>query len=206
VMNEFAKKLVAAVMGNPAASEAGVEPYVAVARKIMEVSGINLGTKAELDVVRKCQADYAAGLDVIKKFNYNTFKSAWLAHRKDLEESVRTGQIHSVDGYGETEFEQEHIMKMEAGKAACRAASRACIPVARKLAEQFGAVADKLAANQEADERRAYTKFDLKFPGGSPLLELLKTVGEWARARVPQNIATAGCGSAPESMLPYLDW
>jgi DNA polymerase/3'-5' exonuclease PolX len=183
-----------------------VEPYVAVARKIMEVSGVDLGTKAELDILRKCQADFAAGKDTIKKFNYNTSKSAWLAHRKELEESVRSGQIHSIDGYGETEFEQEHIMKMEAGKGACRAAARACIPVARKVADRFAAVADKLAASQEADERRAYTKFDLKFPGGSPLLELLKTTGEWARARVPQDISAAGCGTAPDSMLPYLDW
>jgi hypothetical protein len=205
--NSFGSKLLnvldRAISPAPPAGE--VDPHVAVSRKILEVCGVDLGTKAEKDFLRKCQADYAAGLQAIKTFNYVTAHAAWLKHRVELEKSVASGDIHSLDAYGEAEFEQEHIMKMEAGKGACRAAARACLPMARKLAGQFATIADNLAASQERDERSAYAKFALKFPGNSPLLETLKTVGEWARGRVPLDVATAGCGSAPETMLPYMD-
>lgn len=182
------------------------EPYTAVSRKIIEVSGVDLGTKSDREALRKFRDDYAAGLQVTRTFNYASAHKAFIEHRKDLEKSVATGEINSIDGYGEAEIELEHIQKLEAGKAACRGAARACLPVARKIAEQFAGIADKFAAVQEKQERDVYAKFGLKYPGASPLLELLKTASEWAVAKVPQEISAAGCGPNPETMLPYFDF
>jgi len=194
-----------AIGGKPAApAKNDEEPLIALSAKVLEISGVDLATKAQKNLVRRYKADYAAGLQTIKTYNYSSFKRAWLEHRATLAKSVPSGEIHSIDAYGETEFEQEHIMKMEAGKAACRAASLACIPVAREIAEEFATVADKLAAAQEAEELAAYARFALKYPGPSPLIVSLKLLSKWALAQVPTGVAAAGCGSNPEHMLPYL--
>jgi hypothetical protein len=202
-MNEFAKKLVSAVIGTPP-PPSSTEPMVALSATVLKISCATLGSKADLDLLRKCQADYAAGAEIVRRFNYLSAHKAWIAHRLELEKSVADGTIEDKDGWSEAEIEAEHLARMEAGKGACREAFRLAIPTARKIAEQFSAVADKLASTRQEEEIAQYARFNLKYPGPSALVIALKNLSAWARGRASAQPATGGSGSAPAWMLPYL--
>ena len=60
---------------------------------------------------------------------------------------------------------------------------------ARKIAEQFASIADKMAADQAGAEVAVYAKFNLPYPGESPLIRELKTLGvrRLAMERLPQS-------------------
>lgn len=204
-MNSFADKVLGvldrAIAGPPPPS---VQPMVALSGAVLKISGIEIATKQELELLRSCERDYDAGAATVKKFNYESAHPAWLEHRAMLAASVPSGQIHKVAAWGEDQFFQAHCQKMEAGKAACRIAVQAAIPTARRIAERFAVASDRLAADEGQRELEAYARFSLPFPGESHLVRALKALAEWARRRVPEVAPTAGSGSPPQSMVPYL--
>ena len=181
------------------------DPLARLSRRILELAKMRIGSEDERAFLAKQRDAYRAGQQIIKQYNYDSAHAAWVKHRTDLATAAANGTIHDLDGWSEAELYEDHVAKMTAGKAACRQAGNACLSLARELAAQFAAVADRFAAKQLELERKAYEEYGLPYPGPSQLVQELQNAGKTAMVRIPSGESAAGTGPTVDSMITFLD-
>jgi hypothetical protein len=136
---------------------------------------------------------------------YAKARADWLKQNEEATAKKLGGTFDPErDIFTREDFEEDYRQRLESARQAQRQVTRDCLPIAERAANTFAKMAEKIAAEIEADEPALCKKFAVKFEP-SPLVLRIRECARRAVGWIAGCKGNSYANLSPRAMCPFLE-